>query len=91
MKTKDLIVNAKEVIHFFQVSKQSSYFPQPQVPNSFSADLVISPVHLKDAGFYICRVNSGDAFEFSRWAQVEVMDVTVSCGKILHMLNCCSV
>ncbi|KAF3851371.1 hypothetical protein F7725_013143 [Dissostichus mawsoni] len=29
-----------------------------EVPNSFSTDLVISPVHLKDAGFYICRVNS---------------------------------
>ncbi|XP_034081200.1 mucosa-associated lymphoid tissue lymphoma translocation protein 1 isoform X1 [Gymnodraco acuticeps] len=58
-----------------------------EVPNSFSADLVISPVHLKDAGFYICRVNSGDAFEFSRWAQVEVMDVTVSCGQSYHSLE----
>uniref|UniRef100_A0A8C9Y907 MALT paracaspase 1 n=1 Tax=Sander lucioperca TaxID=283035 RepID=A0A8C9Y907_SANLU len=42
-----------------------------EVPNSFSPDLVISPVHLKDAGFYICRVNCGDTFEFSQWAQVD--------------------
>uniref|UniRef100_A0A8C2WDZ7 MALT1 paracaspase n=1 Tax=Cyclopterus lumpus TaxID=8103 RepID=A0A8C2WDZ7_CYCLU len=42
-----------------------------EVPNSFSSDLVISPVHLRDAGFYICRVNCGDTFEFSQWAQVD--------------------
>uniref|UniRef100_A0A665WE41 MALT paracaspase 1 n=1 Tax=Echeneis naucrates TaxID=173247 RepID=A0A665WE41_ECHNA len=42
-----------------------------EVPNSFSPDLLISPVHPKDTGFYICRVNSGDAFEFSQWAQVD--------------------
>ncbi|XP_034450660.1 mucosa-associated lymphoid tissue lymphoma translocation protein 1 isoform X1 [Hippoglossus hippoglossus] len=48
-----------------------------EVPNSFSPDLVISPVHLKDAGFYICRVNCGDTFEFSQWAQVDVLSVTL--------------
>uniref|UniRef100_A0A8C4I4Z4 MALT paracaspase 1 n=1 Tax=Dicentrarchus labrax TaxID=13489 RepID=A0A8C4I4Z4_DICLA len=47
-----------------------------EVPNSFSPDLVISPVHLKDAGFYICRVNCGDTFEFSQWAQVDVLNVS---------------
>uniref|UniRef100_A0A3Q3WYK6 Uncharacterized protein n=1 Tax=Mola mola TaxID=94237 RepID=A0A3Q3WYK6_MOLML len=46
-----------------------------EVPNSFSPDLVISPVGMKDAGFYICRVNCGDAFEFSQWAQVDVLNV----------------
>lgn len=59
-------------------------FSKPQVPNSLSPDLVISPVHLKDAGFYICRVNCGDAFEFSQWAQVDVLDVAMPYGKILH-------
>uniref|UniRef100_A0A671UKT1 MALT paracaspase 1 n=1 Tax=Sparus aurata TaxID=8175 RepID=A0A671UKT1_SPAAU len=57
-------------------------FPQPQVPNGLSPDLVISPVQLKDAGFYICRVNCGDALEFSQWAQVDVLNVNMFCGKI---------
>uniref|UniRef100_H3DDQ7 MALT1 paracaspase n=1 Tax=Tetraodon nigroviridis TaxID=99883 RepID=H3DDQ7_TETNG len=51
-----------------------------EVPNSISPDLMISPVSLKDAGFYICRVNCGDAFEFSQWAQVDVMSADASCG-----------
>ncbi|XP_031161854.1 mucosa-associated lymphoid tissue lymphoma translocation protein 1 isoform X1 [Sander lucioperca] len=58
-----------------------------EVPNSFSPDLVISPVHLKDAGFYICRVNCGDTFEFSQWAQVDVLNVTMSCGQSYHSLE----
>ncbi|KAK5870853.1 hypothetical protein PBY51_003765 [Eleginops maclovinus] len=58
-----------------------------EIPNSFSTDLVISPVHLKDAGFYICRVNSGDAFEFSQWAQVDVLNVTMCCGQSYHSLE----
>ena len=56
--------------------------PRPQVPNGHSPDLVISPVQLKDAGFYICRVNCGDALEFSQWAQVDVLNVNMFCGKI---------
>nr|XP_046241354.1 mucosa-associated lymphoid tissue lymphoma translocation protein 1 isoform X1 [Scatophagus argus]XP_046241355.1 mucosa-associated lymphoid tissue lymphoma translocation protein 1 isoform X1 [Scatophagus argus]XP_046241356.1 mucosa-associated lymphoid tissue lymphoma translocation protein 1 isoform X1 [Scatophagus argus] len=58
-----------------------------EVPNSISPDLVISPVHLQDAGFYICRVNCGDAFEFSQWAQVDVLNVDMSCGQSYHSLN----
>uniref|UniRef100_A0A673LZU6 Mucosa-associated lymphoid tissue lymphoma translocation protein 1-like n=1 Tax=Sinocyclocheilus rhinocerous TaxID=307959 RepID=A0A673LZU6_9TELE len=46
-----------------------------EVHNSSSPDLVFSPVRLKDAGFYICRVNCGNAYEFSHWAQVDVLDV----------------
>ncbi|MED6282376.1 hypothetical protein CHARACLAT_031363, partial [Characodon lateralis] len=49
-----------------------------EVPNSSSPELLISPVQLKDAGFYICRVNSGDACEFSQWAQVDVLNLTMS-------------
>uniref|UniRef100_A0A7N8XGQ5 MALT paracaspase 1 n=1 Tax=Mastacembelus armatus TaxID=205130 RepID=A0A7N8XGQ5_9TELE len=58
-----------------------------EVPNSFSPDLVRSPVHVKDAGFYICRVNCGDTFEFSQWAQVDVLNVAVSHGQSYHSLE----
>ncbi|XP_041856196.1 mucosa-associated lymphoid tissue lymphoma translocation protein 1 isoform X2 [Melanotaenia boesemani] len=58
-----------------------------EVPNSTSPDLVISPVHLKDAGFYICRVNSGDVCEFSQWAQVDVLNVGMSYGHSYHSLD----
>ncbi|CAJ1069201.1 mucosa-associated lymphoid tissue lymphoma translocation protein 1 isoform X1 [Xyrichtys novacula] len=58
-----------------------------EVPNSFSPDLVISPVHLKDAGFYICRVNCGEAFEFSQWAQVDVLNVARSYGHSYQSLG----
>lgn len=63
-----------------------SHFRNLQVPNSFYSDLVISPVYLKDAGFYICRVNCGGTFEFSQWVQVDVLNVSVSCGEILQGL-----
>ncbi|XP_028269202.1 mucosa-associated lymphoid tissue lymphoma translocation protein 1 isoform X2 [Parambassis ranga] len=52
-----------------------------EVPNGVSPDLVISPIHLKDAGFYICRVNCGDAVEFCQWAQVDVLNVGMSYGQ----------
>ncbi|XP_019954747.2 mucosa-associated lymphoid tissue lymphoma translocation protein 1 isoform X1 [Paralichthys olivaceus] len=60
-----------------------------EVPNSFSPDLVISPVQLKDAGFYICRVNCGETFEFSQWAQVDVLSVTMpyAPGQSYHSLE----
>ncbi|KAM4577654.1 mucosa-associated lymphoid tissue lymphoma translocation protein 1 isoform 2-T2 [Odontesthes bonariensis] len=58
-----------------------------EVPNSSSPDLVISPVHMKDTGFYICRVNSGDACEFSQWAQVDVLNVGMSHGQSYHSLD----
>uniref|UniRef100_A0A3B3ZTT2 Uncharacterized protein n=1 Tax=Periophthalmus magnuspinnatus TaxID=409849 RepID=A0A3B3ZTT2_9GOBI len=49
-----------------------------EVPNSSSPDLIISPVQPEDAGFYICRVNCGEAFEFSQWAQVDVLNFALS-------------
>ncbi|XP_068577173.1 mucosa-associated lymphoid tissue lymphoma translocation protein 1 isoform X1 [Cebidichthys violaceus] len=58
-----------------------------EVPNSFSSDLVMSPVRLQDAGFYICRVNCGDTVEFSQWVQVDVLNVTGSCGQSYHSLE----
>ncbi|XP_051980854.1 mucosa-associated lymphoid tissue lymphoma translocation protein 1 isoform X1 [Xyrauchen texanus] len=53
-----------------------------EVPNSFSADLVFSPVQVRDSGFYICRVNSGNTYEFSHWAQVDVLDVPPRYGLV---------
>ncbi|XP_061881066.1 mucosa-associated lymphoid tissue lymphoma translocation protein 1 isoform X2 [Entelurus aequoreus] len=52
-----------------------------EVPNGSAPDLVIAPVDVKDSGFYVCRVNCGDSFEFSQWAQVDVLDVSVPCGQ----------
>nr|XP_055056742.1 mucosa-associated lymphoid tissue lymphoma translocation protein 1 isoform X1 [Misgurnus anguillicaudatus]XP_055056743.1 mucosa-associated lymphoid tissue lymphoma translocation protein 1 isoform X1 [Misgurnus anguillicaudatus] len=51
-----------------------------EVPHSSSPDLVFSPVQVKDAGFYICRVNCGNTCVFSHWAQVDVLDVPPRCG-----------
>lgn len=53
-----------------------------QVPHSSSPDLVFSPVQLKDAGVYICRVNCGNTCEFSHWAHVDVLNVPPRHGKI---------
>ncbi|XP_019907714.1 mucosa-associated lymphoid tissue lymphoma translocation protein 1 isoform X2 [Esox lucius] len=58
-----------------------------ELPNRSSPDLVISPVRLTDAGFYICRVNCGDNFEFSQWAQVDVFNVATSYGMGPHSLE----
>ncbi|RVE67786.1 hypothetical protein OJAV_G00085080 [Oryzias javanicus] len=58
-----------------------------EVPGGCSPDLLISSAQLKDAGFYICRVNSEDAFEFSQWAQVDVLNVGVSYGQSYHSLD----
>ena len=58
-----------------------------QVHNSSSPDLVISPVQLTDAGFYICRVNCGDSFEFSQWAQVDVLNVATPYGETLSFTS----
>ncbi|KAL0192781.1 hypothetical protein M9458_011077, partial [Cirrhinus mrigala] len=44
------------------------------------------PVRLKDAGFYICRVNCGNAYEFSQWAQVDVLDVPPRYGLMPRVL-----
>lgn len=54
------------------------------MPNCVSPELVISPVSVKDVGFYICRVNCGDTVEFSQWAQVDVLNVAMVNGKKLE-------
>ncbi|XP_061623026.1 mucosa-associated lymphoid tissue lymphoma translocation protein 1 isoform X2 [Phyllopteryx taeniolatus] len=57
-----------------------------EVPNGSCPELAISGIHVKDGGFYICRVNCGDTFQFSQWAQVDVLDVSTSCGQNIQSL-----
>ncbi|XP_059703720.1 mucosa-associated lymphoid tissue lymphoma translocation protein 1 isoform X3 [Haemorhous mexicanus] len=55
---------------------QYQWFKQErEVPHGNSPELVLSPVSVKDSGFYICRVNSESSFMFSRWARLEVCEL----------------
>lgn len=47
-----------------------------QIPNGNASELIFNTVHVKDAGFYVCRVNNNCTFEFSQWSQLDVCDVT---------------
>ncbi|KAJ8415579.1 hypothetical protein AAFF_G00425590 [Aldrovandia affinis] len=58
-----------------------------EVTNGNSPDLVFSPVQAHDSGFYICRVNCGGSFEFSHWAQVEVLVVGATYGLPCYTLE----
>ncbi|XP_006009691.1 mucosa-associated lymphoid tissue lymphoma translocation protein 1 isoform X2 [Latimeria chalumnae] len=53
-----------------------------EVPHGNSPELVLSPVHTSDAGFYICRVNNGFSFEFSQWAQLDICDISAAYGSM---------
>ncbi|XP_054628324.1 mucosa-associated lymphoid tissue lymphoma translocation protein 1 isoform X2 [Dunckerocampus dactyliophorus] len=65
-----------------QLPVQYQWFKsREEVPNGSTPDLVIAQVDVKDAGFYVCRVNCGDSFEFSQWAQVDVLDASTPCGQ----------
>ncbi|XP_051019407.1 mucosa-associated lymphoid tissue lymphoma translocation protein 1 [Acomys russatus] len=46
-----------------------------EIPYGNSSELIFSTVHVKDAGFYVCRVNNNSTFEFSQWSQLDVYDV----------------
>ncbi|XP_023657758.1 mucosa-associated lymphoid tissue lymphoma translocation protein 1 [Paramormyrops kingsleyae] len=58
-----------------------------EVPNGISPELEFSPVQVKDTGYYICRVNYGGTFEFSNWAQVEILDATLTSGMMSQSLE----
>ncbi|XP_042636179.1 mucosa-associated lymphoid tissue lymphoma translocation protein 1 [Orycteropus afer afer] len=47
-----------------------------EIPCGNSPELVFNAVHVKDSGFYVCRVNNNCTFEFSQWSQLDVCDVT---------------
>ncbi|NXP25911.1 MALT1 protein, partial [Scytalopus superciliaris] len=48
---------------------------QKEVAQGNSPELLLKPVSGKDSGFYICRVNDGSSFGFSRWARLEVWEL----------------
>uniref|UniRef100_UPI0040386A4A mucosa-associated lymphoid tissue lymphoma translocation protein 1-like n=1 Tax=Callospermophilus lateralis TaxID=76772 RepID=UPI0040386A4A len=47
-----------------------------EIPYGNASELIFNTVHVKDAGFYVCRVNNNLTFEFSQWSQLDVCDVT---------------
>ncbi|XP_073925830.1 mucosa-associated lymphoid tissue lymphoma translocation protein 1 isoform X2 [Castor canadensis] len=47
-----------------------------EIPYGNASELIFNTVHVKDAGFYVCRVNNNFTFEFSQWSQLDVCDVT---------------
>ncbi|KAG2465872.1 MALT1 protein, partial [Polypterus senegalus] len=53
-----------------------------EIPCENSPELVFNPVNVNDTGFYICRINCGNSFEFSNWAKLEVCDVNVPYGSM---------
>ncbi|XP_074851829.1 mucosa-associated lymphoid tissue lymphoma translocation protein 1 isoform X2 [Carettochelys insculpta] len=55
-----------------------------EVLHGKSPELIFNPVKVSDSGTYICRVNSGSSFVFSRWAQLDVYDLQgVSYGSLV--------
>uniref|UniRef100_A0A8C0MUI2 Paracaspase n=1 Tax=Canis lupus familiaris TaxID=9615 RepID=A0A8C0MUI2_CANLF len=52
-----------------------------EIPNGNASELIFNTVHVKDAGFYVCRVNNNFTFEFSQWSQLDVCDVTEVTGR----------
>ncbi|KAL2777973.1 mucosa-associated lymphoid tissue lymphoma translocation protein 1 isoform b [Daubentonia madagascariensis] len=47
-----------------------------EIPYGNTSELIFNTVHVKDAGFYVCRVNNNFTFEFSKWSQLDVCDIT---------------
>ncbi|XP_013366497.1 PREDICTED: mucosa-associated lymphoid tissue lymphoma translocation protein 1 [Chinchilla lanigera] len=46
-----------------------------EIPYGNASELVFNTVSVKDAGFYVCRVNNNSTFEFSQWSQLDVCEV----------------
>ncbi|GAB5579528.1 mucosa-associated lymphoid tissue lymphoma translocation protein 1 isoform X1 [Prionailurus iriomotensis] len=57
------------------------------IPNGNASELIFNTVHVKDAGFYVCRVNNNFTFEFSQWSQLDVCDVTEVTGNLQGSLD----
>ncbi|XP_066458643.1 mucosa-associated lymphoid tissue lymphoma translocation protein 1 isoform X2 [Eleutherodactylus coqui] len=53
-----------------------------EVPYGNSSELTFNPVDVDDAGFYICRVNDSHTFDYSNWAQLEVIESNLACHGI---------
>ncbi|CAJ0945686.1 unnamed protein product, partial [Ranitomeya imitator] len=50
-----------------------------EVPYGNSSELTFNPVDVDDASFYICRVNDSHTFDYSNWAQLEVIESNLAC------------
>ncbi|XP_032943332.1 mucosa-associated lymphoid tissue lymphoma translocation protein 1 isoform X2 [Rhinolophus ferrumequinum] len=61
-----------------------------EIPNGNASELIFNTVHVKDAGFYVCRVNNNFTFEFSQWSQLDVCDVTEIADSFQGSLDCVS-
>ncbi|XP_019584840.2 mucosa-associated lymphoid tissue lymphoma translocation protein 1 isoform X2 [Rhinolophus sinicus] len=61
-----------------------------EIPNGNASELIFNTVHVKDAGFYVCRVNNNFTFEFSQWSQLDVCDVTEIAESFQGSLDCVS-
>ncbi|KAM3938335.1 mucosa-associated lymphoid tissue lymphoma translocation protein 1 [Leptodactylus fuscus] len=53
-----------------------------EVPYGNSSELTFNPVDVDDAGFYICRVNDSQTFDYSNWARLEVIESNLACHGI---------
>ncbi|MBZ3890828.1 Mucosa-associated lymphoid tissue lymphoma translocation protein 1-like protein [Sciurus carolinensis] len=58
-----------------------------EIPYGNASELIFNTVHVKDAGFYVCRVNNNLTFEFSQWSQLDVCDVTEVTENFRNELN----
>ncbi|XP_039086422.1 mucosa-associated lymphoid tissue lymphoma translocation protein 1 isoform X2 [Hyaena hyaena] len=58
-----------------------------EIPNGNASELIFNTVHVKDAGFYVCRVNNNFTFEFSQWSQLDVCDVAEVTGNFQGSLD----
>ncbi|KAF0874846.1 MALT1 protein, partial [Crocuta crocuta] len=58
-----------------------------EIPNGNASELIFNTVHVKDAGFYVCRVNNNFTFEFSQWSQLDVCDVAEVTGNFQGNLD----
>ncbi|XP_006837588.1 PREDICTED: mucosa-associated lymphoid tissue lymphoma translocation protein 1 isoform X2 [Chrysochloris asiatica] len=59
-----------------------------EIPYGNCPELIFKTVHVKDSGFYVCRVNNTSTFEFSQWSQLEVCDVTEITENSRRSLDC---
>ncbi|XP_049638023.1 mucosa-associated lymphoid tissue lymphoma translocation protein 1 isoform X1 [Suncus etruscus] len=51
-----------------------------EIPNGNASELIFTAVNVKDAGYYVCRVNNHFTFEFSQWSQLDVYEATEVTG-----------
>ncbi|XP_075388797.1 mucosa-associated lymphoid tissue lymphoma translocation protein 1 isoform X1 [Tenrec ecaudatus] len=58
-----------------------------EIPHGNAPELTFNNAHVKDSGFYVCRVNNNCTFEFSQWSQLDVCDVAEVTGNSRRSLD----